>query len=140
MESGGFLLTMPGQAHVQMVALAGTVGIVRGPGLFIVTAPALDRLFTHAEQHGLQARAMVHSHPAEAFLSVTDRRYSLRVRGFINAVVPNYASPVSDPAVWGWWHHQADWVQCPPAQIIPDGLASTQVITFDEEGLHEPAN
>lgn len=136
-ESGGFLLTRPGDPHILMLALAGTAGIVRGPGLFVVTAPAFDRLFTHAEQHGLQARAMIHSHPEEAFLSLTDRRYSLRVHGFLNAVVPNYATPPEDPAAWGWWRHEDDWIPCPPAVAVPDTGTSARTITFDAEGFYE---
>lgn len=136
LETGGFLLTAPGERRVRMLAVAGSVGIVRGEGLFIVTAPALDQLFTHAEQNGLQVRAMIHSHPAEAFLSETDRRYSLRVRGFINAVVPDYATPTNDPAAWGWWRHETDWIPCPPIQLIPDGQPPIQAVTFDVEGLH----
>jgi hypothetical protein len=136
MESGGFLLTAPRQARVQVLALAGSAGIVRGAGLFIITAPALDRLFTHAETDGLQVRAMFHSHRAEAFLSPTDRRYSLRAQGFINAVVPDYATPTADPAAWGWWRHDNDWVTCPPAQITPDDSHPLQVVAFDAEGLH----
>lgn len=137
LESGGFLLTQPGEPRTLMLALAGTAGIVRGPGLFIITAPALDRLFTHAERHGLQARAMIHSHPEEAFLSPTDRRYSLRIRGFLNAVVPDYATPPDDPAAWGWWRHEHDWIPCPPAQAVPDTPTPARTVTFDAEGIRE---
>ena len=140
LESGGFLLTRPGEPDILMLALAGTTGIVRGPGLFIITAPAFDRLFTHAEQHGLQVRAMIHSHPEEAFLSPTDRRYSLRVHGFINAVVPDYATPPDDPAAWGWWRHDHDWIPCPPAIAVPDTPIPARIVTFDAEGLYEHTN
>ena len=137
LESGGFLLTQPGHQRTLMLALAGTAGIVRGPGLFVITAPAFDRLFTYAETLGLQVRAMIHSHPDEAFLSPTDRRYSLRMRGFINAVVPTYAAPPDDPAAWGWWRYEHDWIPCPPAAAVPDNPTPTPIMTFDAEGLYE---
>lgn len=136
LETGGFLLTEPQQPRVCVLALAGSTGIIRGEGLFVVTVPALDRLFTHAEDNGLQVRAMLHSHPAEAFLSMTDRRYSLRVHGFINAVVPDYATPTADAAAWGWWRHDGDWVTCPPPQFTTDDAHPLQVVVFDAEGLH----
>lgn len=135
-ETGALLLTAPRDPAVRLVALAGATGIERGPGLFVITAGALDVLFTYAEERSLQVRAMIHSHPGEAFLSRTDRLYTLRMTGFINAVIPNFAAPPSAPAAWGWWRFEKDWTAC-PAPLTDSGLPQARILTFDSEGIVE---
>ncbi len=133
-ETGGLLLTTPGDPAVRVVAVAGTTGIVRGYGLFVITRPAFDAIFTWAEDHELQVRAMVHSHPDEAFLSPTDREGGLRVRGFYSAVVPTFADPPEDPAAWLWWTFASDWVPMLAPRL--DSTADlTSSVVFDGDGV-----
>ncbi|MFK0154687.1 hypothetical protein ACIQVK_21750 [Streptomyces sp. NPDC090493] len=79
---------------------------------------------------------MLHSHPRDAFLSRTDLRYSLRVPGFVNSVVPTFAQPPTDPSLWGWWQYVDDWSSCSPPVTDPACPKAT-VITFDAEGVRE---
>jgi hypothetical protein len=133
-ETGGFLLTRPGDATVRVLAVAGTTGIIREYGLFIVTRPAFDAIFSWAEGHDLQVRAMIHSHAEKAFLSHTDREGGLRVRGFYSAVVPTFANPPVDPAAWGWWIYGSDWVESPAPPV--DAAANlTDSVVFDGDGV-----
>jgi proteasome lid subunit RPN8/RPN11 len=135
-ETGALLLTGQSDRHVLVVAVAGTAGIVRGPGLFTVSAVAYDRLFTFAEERSYQVRAMIHSHPEEAFLSRIDRAYSLRVPGFVSAVVPTYTAPPANPALWGWWRFEQDWLPC-PAPVLDPALLPMSTVVFDEGGVRE---
>ncbi len=133
-ETGGLLLTKPGDPVVRVVAVAGTTGIIRRYGLFVITRPAFDAMFTWAEDHNLQVRAMVHSHAEEAFLSRTDREGGLRVRGFYSAVVPTFADPPADPAGWRWWTYGSDWVQVQAPRL--DSTANlTDCVVFDGDGV-----
>ncbi|GGN64825.1 hypothetical protein GCM10012285_67180 [Streptomyces kronopolitis] len=136
LETGALLLTGQSDMHVLVVAVAGAAGIVRGPGLFAVSAVAYDQLFTFAEERSYRARAMVHSHPEEAFLSRTDRVYSLRVPGFVSAVVPTYTAPPANPASWGWWRFERDWVPC-TTPVVDLTLPPARTVVFDEEGVRE---
>ncbi|WP_404959617.1 hypothetical protein [Streptomyces sp. 147326] len=136
LETGALLLTGQSDMRVLVVAVAGTAGIVRGPGLFAVSAVAYDRLFTFAEERSYRVRAMVHSHPKEAFLSRTDRAYSLRVPGFVSAVVPTYTAPPTNLASWGWWRFERDWVPCTTPAVDP-ALPPVHTVVFDEEGVRE---
>jgi proteasome lid subunit RPN8/RPN11 len=135
-ETGALVLTGQADMQVLVVAIAGTTGIVRRPGLFTVSAVAYDRLFTFAEERSYRVRAMIHSHPEKAFLSRTDRAYSLRVPGFISAVIPTYVAPPADPASWGWWRFEQDWVSCTPPVVDP-ALTPVRTVVFDEEGVRE---
>ncbi|MFJ1973707.1 hypothetical protein ACIO93_34175 [Streptomyces sp. NPDC087903] len=135
-ETGAFFLTAPEHRDVTVVALAGESGIERAYGRFVIGLPAIDKVFSYAEKRGLQVRAMLHSHPRSAFLSRTDLQYSLRVRGFVNAVVPNFAAPPSSPADWGWWQYYGEWAVCSPAIADPD-CPSACAVTFDAEGVRE---
>ncbi|GLZ32030.1 hypothetical protein Lesp02_42180 [Lentzea sp. NBRC 105346] len=135
-ETGALLLTTPEKWDVVAVALAGDDGIQRGKGLFVITLPAFDALFTYAEEQDLQVRAMVHSHPYEAFLSPVDRQHGLRVRGFISAVIPTYGDPPVDPSDWGWWRFEDDWHPTQPAIMVEHGPVA-KVFTFDSGGLHD---
>jgi hypothetical protein len=133
-ETGGLLLTGPEDPTVQVVALAGTTGIVRKYGLFIITRPAFDAIFTWAEDRNLRVRAMVHSHAEKAFLSRTDREGGLRVPGFYSAVVPTFASPPADLASWGWWIYRSDWVTSPTSHLHPTADLTASVV-FDGDGV-----
>ncbi|MBY8882718.1 Mov34/MPN/PAD-1 family protein [Actinacidiphila acidipaludis] len=135
-ETGALLLTKRSAPGVTVVAVTGQVGIERSSRRFVVSAAAYDRLFTYAEQRSYQVRAMIHSHPREAFLSQTDRMYSLQVPGFVSAVIPNYASPPADPASWGWWRFEGDWQLC-PVPFVGAGLPSARTVVFDAEGVDE---
>jgi hypothetical protein len=135
-ETGAFFLTAPEHRDVVVVALAGEAGVERAYGQFVIGLPAIDKIFTYAEQRGLQVRAMLHSHPRAAFLSRTDLEYSLRVRGFVNAVVPTFAAPSADPAHWGWWQYDGEWTACSPAAPDP-ACPAAGVITFDAEEVRE---
>jgi proteasome lid subunit RPN8/RPN11 len=133
-ETGGLLLTDPGDSTVRVVAVAGITGITRRHGLFVITRPAFDAIFTWAEDHELQVRAMVHSHPKKAFLSRTDREGGLLVRGFQSAVVPTFVNPPADPAAWGWWTYDSDWVQSPPPRNDSTTIPTDSVV-FDGDGV-----
>ncbi|TDX04026.1 Mov34/MPN/PAD-1 family protein [Kribbella sp. VKM Ac-2566] len=145
-ETGGLLLTGRGQSEVQAVAIAGLAGITRKYGMFLIERPAFDTIFTWAEDHGLQVRAMVHSHGEEAFLSRTDREGGLQVPGFISAVVPTFADPPADPSAWGWWTYRTDpgadrggergseWTPI-PAPAIDDSRRSVTSVVFDGDGV-----
>lgn len=135
-ETGALFLSVPEHRDVAVVALAGDAGVDRAYGRFIISLPAIDMAFTYAEQRGLQVRAMIHSHPRAAFLSRTDLRYSLRVRGFVNAVVPTFATPPADPAVWGWWQYDDEWTACAPV-AVDSACPPATIITFDAEGVRE---
>ncbi|HCT80364.1 MAG TPA: hypothetical protein DGG94_01030 [Micromonosporaceae bacterium] len=133
-ETGGFLLTKLGDPLVRVVALAGTTGIIRRYGLFVITRPAFDAIFTWAEDNDLQVRAMVHSHADKAFLSLTDREGGLRVRGFLSAVVPTFADPPCDPATWGWWTYTSDWASTSAPRL--DAAANlVDSVVFDGDGV-----
>lgn len=134
-ETGALLLTPPDDPTVTVLALAGTVGIIRHPRLLVLSSPALNPLFAYAEDNNLQLRAQVHSHTRQAFLSHTDKTGNIRMSGFIASVIPNFAAPPRDPATWGWWTFEdGDWVPIEPAVITTQ---TTKVITFDADGVHE---
>ena len=82
-ETGGFLLTRPGDSLVVAVALTGSSGVTRRRDLFIVSVPVIDRLFTYAEDRDLQVRAHLHSHAREAFLSPTAQALTSSLPGDI---------------------------------------------------------
>lgn len=134
-ETGALLLTPPGQATVTLVALAGTAGIERRAGLLVFTSAALNPLFSYAEDNGFQVRAQVHSHKHEAFLSKTDKAGNIRMPGFIAAVIPDFATPTSNVATWGWWtFEESDWKRGAPPTVT---RLNTKFITFDAGGIHE---
>ncbi|MFG1955580.1 hypothetical protein [Micromonospora sp. NPDC048830] len=132
-ETGGLLLTKPGDSTVSLVAVAGTTGIVRKHGLFCITRPAFDAIFTWAEDNELQVRAMVHSHAKEAFLSQTDREGGLRVKGFHSAVVPMFGNPPEDLGRWRWWTFTSDWTPTEAPRCDP--AACTDSVVFDGDGV-----
>jgi hypothetical protein len=133
-ETGGFLLVEAGRLdQVTLVALAGAAGIWRAGELFKVSGAALARLFDWASQEGLLVRAQIHSHRVGAFLSRTDARHGFTVEGFTSAVVPDFASPPSDPGAWGWWRCESGrWRKCAPATLSGDRAGT---VWFDEEGV-----
>jgi proteasome lid subunit RPN8/RPN11 len=133
-ETGAMLLTAPGDTLVTTVAIAGTTGVIRKPGLFVLTMPVIEVLFSYAEQQGLQARAQVHSHGGNAFLSRTDREGGIRMPGFIAAVVPTFRTPPPDPRQWGWWAFtDGDWCTNPPGEL--DEARQACIITVDADGV-----
>ncbi|PWN02573.1 hypothetical protein DJ010_12725 [Nocardioides silvaticus] len=134
-ETGALLLTPPDDPTVTVVALAGTAGIDRHPQLLVFSSAALNPLFSYAEDNSLQLRAQLHSHRHKAFLSHTDKTGNIRVPGFIASVIPNFATPATDPATWGWWTFEdGDWQPIEPATITTH---TTMVITFDADGVRE---
>lgn len=134
-ETGALLLTPHGEPAVTVVALAGTAGIDRHPGLLVFSSAALNPLFSYAEDHDLQLRAQVHSHMYDAFLSPTDKAGNIRMPGFIAAVVPNFATPDADTTVWGWWTFDGtDWTPTEPALVTAQG---TKFVIFDADGVRD---
>jgi hypothetical protein len=135
-ETGALLLTAPGSDEVAVVALPADTGILRRPDLFTITRPAFNSLFTYTEDADLQVRAMIHSHRGAAFLSATDRTHGLNLRGFISAVIPNYAFPPGRPDHWGWWRFNDSWIPTVPA-TFEESLPAPKIIRFDAEAVHD---
>ncbi|WP_392544213.1 hypothetical protein [Oryzobacter telluris] len=134
-ETGALLLTPIDDVAVSVIALAGAAGIERHPGLLRFSTSVLSPLFSYAEENELQLRAQVHSHKFDAFLSPTDKAGNIRMVGFIACVIPNFATPSPDPSAWGWWTFGGQhWT---PSASAVETDASTKVITFDAEGIHE---
>ncbi|MHB1242690.1 MAG: hypothetical protein ACYC1P_04725 [Gaiellaceae bacterium] len=131
-ETGGFLLAPRDADTISIVALAGTVGIVRRRDLLQVSERALDRLFAHADEHDLWLPAQFHSHGLEAFMSTTDINHGLSVEGFISMIVPHYEAPPINPSAWGWWRYQDAWTSIAPPKA---SLGAVFVIKFDEDGV-----
>jgi proteasome lid subunit RPN8/RPN11 len=132
-ETGGFLLTLRGTNNVDVVALAGSLGITRAFAQFRISGAAIDTLSEWAEERNHRIVGQYHSHCQDAFLSEIDRRSGFCVEGFVSAVVPDFEAPTSDPARWGWWRYTAgEW-----RQLVgpPTTTAQVEVITFDEGGI-----
>jgi len=134
LETGALLLAKPGDTTVTTVAIAGTAGVTRGYGRFVLAMPVIDQLFTFAETNSLQVVAHVHSHGRGAFLSVIDRTGIIRMTGFIAAVIPTFATPPRDPTRWGWWtFRDGDWHDLPAAVMTDDDAVA--VVTVDAGGV-----
>lgn len=131
-ETGGFLLAPRDDDAIAMVALAGTSGIVRRPGLFQISELALDRLFGYADEHDLWIPVQFHSHALAAFMSPTDVDHGLCVEGFVSAIVPYFDTPPRDPSEWGWWRYQEAWKPIAPPLL---SVAPIAAVTFDEAGI-----
>lgn len=132
-ETGGFLLTSDNRS-VSHIALAGLADIERDWGRFVIGRAAIDRLFTHAENHELRVAAMFHSHMHEAFLSPIDRTGGINMTGFTSIVIPNFTNPPSAVIEWGFWTFNGhDWIPRPswPTANTP----STSVLRFDADGV-----
>lgn len=163
-ETGGFALAPMDASTGTVLALTGTKGIERNWGLFRVSGEALATLFDWADERELRVLAQWHSHKHDAFLSAVDLDGGFNVQGFHSAVIPNFASPSSDPADWGWWTFDGiGWVETQvPSSRTNDGSlwkrllgmlqrartrlscprsvsASPEfaVITFEEGSVHE---
>jgi hypothetical protein len=133
-ETGAMLLASRGSDIVSAVALLGTDGVIRRAGLFVVTMPVIDQLFTFAEDNDLRVRAQLHSHQNQAFLSPTDRNGNIRILGFSAAVVPTFADPPANPDRWGWWTYDgSEWIISAPATLRPHLGART--FTVDAGGI-----
>jgi len=136
LETGGFLFTETDHTTQRGVALAGTRGIVRRRRLFQISARALDRLFTFADDRGLWIPVQFHSHEMSAVMSETDDAHGLRAEGFVSAIIPSFAAPPADVSRWGWWQFQhGGWHQRAPITVHP--AAVDLVVTFDEDGVRE---
>lgn len=133
-ETGGFLLAPRDSDAVTIVALAGTVGIVRRRDLFQISDLALDRVFSYADEHDLWIPAQFHSHGMAAFMSECDVEHGLSVAGFVTTIVPYFAAPPADPAGWGWWRYQGEWTPISPPRTT---TAHVTVICFDEDNVGE---
>lgn len=135
-ETGAFLLAPEKQPdHLGVVALGGARGITRHPHHFRVSGHALERLFEWASTGELRVRALVHSHKREAFLSPTDLRHGLSVRGFTSAVIPDFERPTTNVANWGWWRFDGGhWQPIAEPQSID---LPVRLVEFDEDSVHE---
>jgi hypothetical protein len=134
-ESGCFLLSRNAAPHnTDAVALLGDKGIQRSMDRLAISGRALAVLFDWAESHDRRVTAQIHSHTYDAFLSDTDRRFSLTVEGFTVAVVGDAAHATRDPALWSWWRFEAgEWVPVSPAR---QGEAAVTIVRLDEDGVH----
>ncbi len=137
METGGFLLVRRSEpGAVATVAHAGSVGILRHPRQFVISAGAVEALSEWADTHGERIFSQFHSHGGRAFLSPIDRAGGIRVAGFVTTVVPDFARPQPDPTLWGWWTFaNGDWQSRPPLPVGASATAS-RIIVFDEAGVH----
>jgi len=134
-ETGGFLLAPVGDHTVSKVALAGRTGIVRRHNFFEISALAIDRLFTFADDSELWSPAQVHSHEEGRRLSLTDRKHGFRVEGFTSIVVPHFHAPSSEIGDWGWWTFVAgQWI---PTRPLAPCHGSVQILRFDEDGVRD---
>lgn len=138
-ETGGFLLAQrekSGEAgHLDVLALARNSGIQRRRDLFVISATAIERLFTWAGEQELAIRAQVHSHRKQAFLSPTDERHGFAVERFITTVIPSYATPPIHPAQWGWWRYVGTRWTPTESPSVTRGTVVT--VDFDEDGVLE---
>ena len=132
-ETGAFLLGLADQP-VTILALAGTAGVTRHRQQFRVTGQAIHRLLSWAGDRELQVVAQAHSHGAAAFLSRTDLRHGFSVEGFTTTVIPYFRMPPQDPADWGWWRYEGEWIEVEAPGVI-DGVAT--VVVFDEDGVRD---
>jgi hypothetical protein len=95
--------------------------------------PVIDRLFSYAEDHKLVVRSLVHSHEHDAFMSKTDREGTIRVPGFVAAIIPTFHQPPADPGSWGWWAWAGGaWAESAAAETI-DGAVT--VVVADAHGV-----
>jgi hypothetical protein len=134
LETGGFFMAPTGTNTLTAVALAGHAGIVRKHSLFQISARAIDRLFTFADENGMWIPVQFHSHMFGARMSSADALHGFRVDGFISTILPYFADPPRDPRNWDWWRFRdGDWESHqPPA--VDDDVAGTAVV-FGEDGV-----
>jgi proteasome lid subunit RPN8/RPN11 len=109
-ETGGFLITAPGQGQVLTVAFAGVSDVLRRRDHFRIGGEALASLFAWVGEADLTIAAQFHSHRGAAFLSEVDLEHGFSVEGFVTCVLPRYTEPDGDPSAWGWWRYeQGQW-------------------------------
>ncbi|MGO8862081.1 MAG: hypothetical protein ACLQRH_15140 [Acidimicrobiales bacterium] len=134
LETGGFLMAEAGHDEICSVAMAGDAGILRRHNLFQISERALDRLFNFAGDEGLWLPVQFHSHEFGAGMSVADAQHGFRAEGFVSTILPRFAQPPADPAVWGWWQFLGgSWRPCSTPAVIPGDARAT--LTFDEGGV-----
>ncbi|HEY3827662.1 MAG TPA: hypothetical protein VGL57_00560 [Solirubrobacteraceae bacterium] len=134
-ETGGFLLGRVNTSDATVLALTGDAGVTRRKDLFQVSGLALSMLFEWADDHDLTVLAQWHSHRLDAFLSPTDLKYGLNVRGFQTTVIPYYQRPSSDPTAWGWWTFDGTtWIASAAPRLNVSGF---ETIVFEEGAVHE---
>lgn len=134
-ETGGFLLGPEGTGSVCTVAFAGTSGVTRRCLQLQISEIALDQLFAYAGEQGCWVPAQFHSHAGEAFMSRTDREHGLRVPGFVSAVIPGFADPLTSLDAWTWWRFdRGEWH---PAGSPSAGGCDLRQVIFDEDGVRE---
>lgn len=136
LETGGFLLVHSGESEVCGVAMAGMRGIVRRHNIFQISSPALDRLFSYADDAGLRIPAQFHSHRFGALMSRSDEQHGFRVGGFISTIIPDFALPPANPFAWGWWQFsRGDWVPFNSVSLVAKSIGI--IVDFDEDGVRE---
>ncbi len=133
-ESGAFLLgPLTADGMVDTIALLGRRGITRHADHLVISARALGHLFERADREGRQVLAQLHSHRREAFMSETDERFTLTVRGFTSGVIPFAATASPEPSRWGWWRFDGSrWRVSSPAGVA---VTPVQILVLDEGGL-----
>lgn len=134
-ESGMFVLAAGAVGGaVDTVALLGERGITRHPDQLIISGRTLARLFEWADGEGRVVLGQLHSHRQRAFMSETDRRFTLTARGFTSVVIPFAATASPEPRRWGWWCFDgSQWRVTSPASVA---VAPVRIVVLDEEGVH----
>jgi hypothetical protein len=133
LETGGFFLTESESDEIDVLALAGEIGITRTWGLFQVSGKAIERLFDWADGETLRISAQLHSHCLSAFLSETDTDYGFNVDGFQTSVIPSYCNPPFLPQQWRWWQFTKHrWIEIGSPEL---GSQNCRIIKFDERGI-----
>ena len=119
-ETGAFLLSREDAPdELSLVAVPGSKGVRRHRNFFEISADTMGELFDRAADEALMIRAQLHSHRRSAFLSRTDLEHGFDVEGFVTCVVPRYADPPNDPALWSWWRFEGgSWNRCPAPAVI----------------------
>jgi hypothetical protein len=120
-ETGAFLLSREDAPdELSLVAVPGSQGVRRHRDLFEISGETMAELFERAADEALTIRAQLHSHRRSAFLSRTDLEHGFSVEGFVTCVVPRYADPPREPALWSWWRFERGlWNGCPAPVVTP---------------------
>lgn len=134
-EVGGYLLRQPDSDAITAVAVAGELGIHRGPRIFIVSGKANESIQDWALDDGHVIAAQWHTHKHHAYMSETDVTSGFNVPGMTTVIIPNFESPPRDFETWGWWVHEAgDWVT---AIAATKTSSPVRLLAFDETGVSE---
>jgi hypothetical protein len=66
-------------------------------------------------------------------MSKTDKEGTIRVPGFIAAIIPDFNDPPADPAAWGWWTWSAlAWNTSAPGRLTSE---TVELVRCDRSGV-----